>query len=583
MQLNTSGSGNVGIGVSSLYSNTNGLWNTAVGWSSLQFNTTGRSNVSLGYQSLQYNTTGSSNIGIGYNSVANNATGTHITAIGNNAGVTRDGLYDAMVFGDDALVGCSQCGVLGDANESHWWAIGDTSPKRFFTDTTKSGLALVNAKIFIQDGTQASNYVLTSDINGLASWTNPSFFGVTGATGITGANGNTGTTGQTGPTGATGLMGATGATGATGSSGLAGVRGVTGATGITGATGAVGATGSQGIQGITGPTGSQGATGAVGATGSPNTTLIFNGLIAATGSNSIDNTNYAQTWAWSTASTQIPLTLTGNAISTASLLSLSSTSTVGDTSKLIWLRRSGVNSTSSKTNYGIYSDALNSGTGSINYGGYFIARNAVSNYSLASDAGGTTNSDYALRCRNSTAFEIFGVTGDGNVTVSCGGSAGLSIAPIGGGNSIKLTASSNNNRITNGSGASLYITANGSDQLYFSGSSNRTGIRAFATSTFGISGSLGLAYVTKTANYTLTESDYGVMCNTNSFPITLPTAVGIAGREYIIINIAAVTTTLATTSSQTINGAVPSTYNLTAQWQRICLFSDGANWVIKSQ
>jgi len=106
-----------------------------------------------------------------------------------------------------------------------------------------------------------------------------------GATGVTGAKGATGATGATGSTGATG---ATGLTGSTGSNGATGVTGLTGPTGDTGPTGA-------GTTGATGVTGSTGPTGATGATGSANTTLVFNGLIDATGTNSINNDGYSQT------------------------------------------------------------------------------------------------------------------------------------------------------------------------------------------------------------------------------------------------------------------------------------------------
>ena len=280
LELNTTGSANTAVGLSALTYNTIGYFNTSVGWSSMQQNTTGHRNVALGYGALQFNTTGNSNIGIGYNSVANNVTGTHITAIGNNAGVTRDGLYDAMVFGDDAQVGCSQCGVFGDANEPHWWAIGDTSPKRFFPDTTKSGLALINANFVLQNGTEGNHYVLQSDYNGLASWVSTSFFGVTGATGATGIQG---------PTGATGVQGASGvdgATGATGIQGAAGATGITGATGSQGSTGNNGATGQQGVTGATGQTGSIGATGNTGATGAQGITGL-QGITGVTGANGV--------------------------------------------------------------------------------------------------------------------------------------------------------------------------------------------------------------------------------------------------------------------------------------------------------
>ncbi|MBN8536467.1 MAG: hypothetical protein J0M15_05405 [Deltaproteobacteria bacterium] len=46
-------------------------------------------------------------------------------------------------------------------------------------------------------------------------------------------------------------------------------------------------------------------------------------LTAAASTNSIDNTNYAQTWNWSTATTENPMVLTANALTTGSLLSVS--------------------------------------------------------------------------------------------------------------------------------------------------------------------------------------------------------------------------------------------------------------------
>ncbi|MBI5620863.1 SH3 domain-containing protein, partial [Candidatus Gottesmanbacteria bacterium] len=72
-----------------------------------------------------------------------------------------------------------------------------------------------------------------------------------------------------GPTGSTG---ATGVAGPTGSTGATGVQGTTGPTGSTGATGEAGPTGSTGATGSAGPTGSTGATGGAGPTGSTGAT-----------------------------------------------------------------------------------------------------------------------------------------------------------------------------------------------------------------------------------------------------------------------------------------------------------------------
>lgn len=52
----------------------------------------------------------------------------------------------------------------------------------------------------------------------------------------------------------------------------------------------------------------------------------FSALTAATATASIDNTNFAQAWNWSTATTQNPMSMSANAITTGSLLNLTSSS-----------------------------------------------------------------------------------------------------------------------------------------------------------------------------------------------------------------------------------------------------------------
>jgi hypothetical protein len=85
------------------------------------------------------------------------------------------------------------------------------------------------------------------------------------------------------------------------------------------------------------------------------------------------------------------------------------------------------------------------------------------------------------------------------------------------------------------------------------------------------------AYRAITAIRTLDATDYLVNCTANSFTVTLPTAVGITGRQYIIKNTGSATTiTIATTSSQTIDGAAPGTITTTVPLR---VMSDGANWI----
>jgi Collagen triple helix repeat (20 copies)/C1q domain len=121
----------------------------------------------------------------------------------------------------------------------------------------------------------------------------------------------------TGPTGPTGLQGSIGIQGLTGLQGPTGLRGPTG---LQGPTGSQGLTGQQGPTGIQGSTGLQGPTGQQGVTG-PNTVPISS-LLPATSSNIIDNTLYPQTWNWTMAGANTPLSLNSTGLTSAPLLSL---------------------------------------------------------------------------------------------------------------------------------------------------------------------------------------------------------------------------------------------------------------------
>lgn len=87
------------------------------------------------------------------------------------------------------------------------------------------------------------------------------------------------------------------------------------------------------------------------------------------------------------------------------------------------------------------------------------------------------------------------------------------------------------------------------------------------------------AYSAKSSNYTLTDNDDYITV-TNASTITLPTAVGRAGKRYIIRSTAGagVTSTLATTSSQTVDGAAGSFSFGNGNYNILIVFSDGANW-----
>lgn len=98
-----------------------------------------------------------------------------------------------------------------------------------------------------------------------------------------------------------------------------------------------------------------------------------------------------------------------------------------------------------------------------------------------------------------------------------------------------------------------------------------------AIATIDLPGGIILSYLAKTANYTVGAFDSTIDCTANSFTVTLPTAIGIPGRTYVVKNSGAGTITVATTSSQTIDGA--STDVLAPAISRTYQ-SDGANWII---
>jgi hypothetical protein len=97
-----------------------------------------------------------------------------------------------------------------------------------------------------------------------------------------------------------------------------------------------------------------------------------------------------------------------------------------------------------------------------------------------------------------------------------------------------------------------------------------------------VAGSISVAITRKTANYTLTDVDCIVVCDASAgaFTISLPSAVGIAGRMYTIkkVDSSPNPVTVAPQPDQTIDGA--ASYALSAQWKYVTVVSDGSNWLV---
>ena len=92
----------------------------------------------------------------------------------------------------------------------------------------------------------------------------------------------------------------------------------------------------------------------------------------------------------------------------------------------------------------------------------------------------------------------------------------------------------------------------------------------------------GFNFVSKTTTYSAVIGDY-ILASSASFTITLPTAVGQAGKGIIIQHNGTSLSqvyTLNTTSAQTIGGIASGSYALYTNSETLSLISDGANWQI---
>jgi lysophospholipase L1-like esterase len=127
-----------------------------------------------------------------------------------------------------------------------------------------------------------------------------------------------------------------------------------------------------------------------------------------------------------------------------------------------------------------------------------------------------------------------------------------------------------------------WFIADGANIRFDITSAGLVGIATAApTSTLYVNGSFGASYVAKTSAYTLTASDFTVNCTSGTFALTLPTAVGCAGRLYALNNVGAGIITINTTSGQTIDGNASGTLTMNTN-KNYLVQSEGANWIIIS-
>jgi len=164
---NRTGYYNIANGARALFSNTGGNYNTANGlealyyvladgntangFQALAYTTTGSYNTAEGFRGLFSNTTGNYNIGIGYNAGDNITTGSSNIIIGSGVDAQDGTLSNQLNIGNT---------IYGDLTNDYV-GIGVSDP-----DATLE----INGQIKITGGVPVNGYVLTTDVNGLATW-----------------------------------------------------------------------------------------------------------------------------------------------------------------------------------------------------------------------------------------------------------------------------------------------------------------------------------------------------------------------------------------------------------------------------
>lgn len=203
--------------------------------------------------------------------------------------------------------------------------------------------------------------------------------------------------------------------------------------------------------------------------------------------------------------------------------------------------------------------------GAPTYGGMWFGGGAPasSNYSFISNGAEVdfnAPTTLNLRISNNQSPNALQLTSSGIL-------AGLKITTINGSTSTPPLVIQGGSVLTT-TPASGYLESNGSNLFFTNSVPARNMIAQWG-------------YVAKAVDYTATTGDYTIEVTATGKTITLPTAVGISGRVYTIKLTASGSGTVATTSSQTIDGS--TTYSLSAQYKYVNVQSNGANWIIIGQ
>ncbi len=145
-----------------------------------------------------------------------------------------------------------------------------------------------------------------------------------------------------------------------------------------------------------------------------NAAVPVSSLTPAIATNTIDNTNFAQTWNWSTATSQTPLTLSGNALTTGNLLSLAGAGTLTSGSLINAVAQVGATTTKGLLNI---QNTAASGTGTVaTIQANSTAGSGVNVYANGNVGVNTTTPAFTVATNTTATAPTLGVDGTTNST-----------------------------------------------------------------------------------------------------------------------------------------------------------------------
>lgn len=161
---------NVALGHESLRDNISGLNNSAFGFGTMAYNTTGNENTAIGTVALSLNTTGNTNVAVGFTAMAINSTGSENVAVGNRALLQPSSGNQNTAIGSGAGQH-SRGGASGNVFIGYNAGKEESGNNKLYIENTDSSTPLIggdfdtdkvniNAELFVRNSTTLNHTLL---------------------------------------------------------------------------------------------------------------------------------------------------------------------------------------------------------------------------------------------------------------------------------------------------------------------------------------------------------------------------------------------------------------------------------------